>query len=379
MNKKNDASIVVISLMLLSVIILLTEQLFRNTYVGASFTKTMVERECAESLALGGINLAISQLIVDEGTEEDKKGKSLLKQSKETETEGDKKDFSPVQKFLYKVLPHLNRWQVFDLDEKTDGIDGFVKICISCENGKINLNEIFDFEKQVFLPEYDALLKALEIEGEMKGGEIATKLEEFLKNRRKKIYDISELHAIEGFENIDVFYKPPKVASKKGERSGPNQNVALQDIFTVWTEDSKMEPAMLSDSMCAILGFRRPISDDSKTMDDKFKQFATSFKENIGANIEENWQIFEPIYVDKPSFLQNIQNVFSKQFGPTVYSVLSYGKVGNVEQGILAIIKKADEKKQPQEKKDASLKVEEEAKKEEEDKVFFKVVRLYWI
>ena len=48
--------------MIISIIIMMTEQMIRGVMVGAGFTKTMVNREHAEMLALGGINIAIAQL-----------------------------------------------------------------------------------------------------------------------------------------------------------------------------------------------------------------------------------------------------------------------------------------------------------------------------
>ena len=45
-----------------------------------------------------------------------------------------------------------------------------------------------------------------------------------------------------------------------------------------------------------------------------------------------------------------MKDLFSKQFGPKVYSVLCYGKVGNVEQQLLAIVQeeeKVEQKNQP--------------------------------
>ena len=51
---------------------------------------------------------------------------------------------------MSRILPTLNRWQEFDLKEKVDGVDGQIKVCLMCEEGKINLNRIIDFEKGTF-------------------------------------------------------------------------------------------------------------------------------------------------------------------------------------------------------------------------------------
>ena len=48
------------------------------------------------------------------------------------------------------MLPIINRWQEFKLVKKTDGIDGVIRVCIMSENGKVNLNQIFDFKTKKF-------------------------------------------------------------------------------------------------------------------------------------------------------------------------------------------------------------------------------------
>ena len=49
--KKNNASVLLFSLMIISIIVMMTEQMIRGVMVGAGFTKTMVNREHAQMLA----------------------------------------------------------------------------------------------------------------------------------------------------------------------------------------------------------------------------------------------------------------------------------------------------------------------------------------
>ena len=384
---KKSGSVVVFSLMILSVIVVLTEQLFRSVYVSSSFIVAMIDRERAEMLALSGINLAIAQLLPDK---KEKKGEKeattedQLPDENQQPSEAGKKPAKDdkTKRFLMRVLPHLNRWQTFNLQEKFDGIDAQIKICVSCEHGKINLNEVFDFEKQEFKKEYEGMLKGLTIKGKMAPGEIHNKLVEFLKGRRKKLYDISELYSISGFENIDIFYKPPKIAEKKGEKYSPNVDVTLQDIFTIWTSDHEMHPLLFSDSLCAMFSLRRPIANDATTMKDKFKQLIESYKDDWGNDWDGNWKSLQIIYDQKPKFIKDIQGIFSKQFGPRVYSVLSCGKVGQVEQKLLAIIKLVTEERDDSKKEEKSTVVAGSKNLDEKDRGSqdrFKIIRLYWL
>ena len=58
----------------------------------------------------------------------------------------------------------------------------------------------------------------LEIPGKLKPGEFLNKISEFLKNRNKKLYDVSELLNVPGLENFNtsIFYDPPNLLKKEG-------------------------------------------------------------------------------------------------------------------------------------------------------------------
>lgn len=53
-------------------------------------------------------------------------------------------------KFLEAFFPSLHQWQTFKLKEGVEGIDATIRICLSCEEGKINLNNIYDFKEKKF-------------------------------------------------------------------------------------------------------------------------------------------------------------------------------------------------------------------------------------
>ncbi|MFH1831719.1 MAG: hypothetical protein ABH827_02845 [bacterium] len=379
MNKKKAGFIAIVSLIMVSLLLVLTHQLLRSVWIGSSFIRTMVDREKAEMLVLSGVQIAIAQLAI---SEVDKKEKDAQVPVQSTQSGTDKKD-TPEQKFLRTVLPYMNRWQVFNIKEPFDGVNGQIKVCISCENGKININEAFDFENQKFKPEYEALLKGLEMKGKFKAGEIEKRLTEYLAARAKKLNDISELNKIAGFDNIDIFYSPPKIPQVKSEwkkdPAVPNIDLTIQDIFTIWTEKAEIEPLFFSDSLCAILGLRRPRADDDKVMEPKFKQVIDSFDKGWGNNWDANWKNIQVLYDEKPKFLSNILGIFSKQFEPTVYSVLSCGKVGQVEQRLLVIIKKVKKEQEKSSDNAAQQKEDKENVKNLNTKAPFKIVRAYWL
>jgi hypothetical protein len=352
----------------MSMVTIFTQQLVRSVFVGAYFVRAMVAREQAEMLALGGIRIAMAQLLPP---------RVKRKAAKLTEQEQKKKDQAA---FLQAVLPHLNRWQDFILEESIDGIDGQIRICICSEDGKINLNEAFDFKKGEFDKEIAFMLKKLAMKGKLAQGVLLKKLTEFLKKRKKKLDDITELLNVDGFEGISLFYKPPKLPDKK-KRGEPNVTIALQDLFTLWRGKKEMEPMFFSDAMCAILGLRRPRANDSERIKEKFKQVIENFRADWGKDWEANWKHLQIIYDQKPALLKQIKGLLSQEFEPRVYSVLSCGKVAGVEQCLLAVIEKSEELQQErkQDKGKEEKAVSDRAKQEKPTKPPFKIQRIYWL
>lgn len=373
MIKRRTGSVVLFSLMFLSIILLLTQQLIRGVFVGANFTRIMVDREQAEILALSGVNIAMAQLRMD-----DDKGAS---KKEDTTTSKDKEKKDEAKLLLQRVLPYLNRWQDFVLQEKLDGIDGLIRVCITCESGKININEAFDFKKMEFKREFALLLKGLEIRGRLPAGEMFKRLVEFFKKRKRKLDDISELHQIIGFEKLDIFYRPPELL-KKGKKGTTNPHITLQDIFTIWSPSNKIDPLWLSDALCAVFSLRRPLATDSTSGKGRFEKFIKTFKKEMAGDWYTNWKVLEILYDQKPKIIPEIKSLFTKEFGPKVFSVLSCGKVGQVEQYVLAVIREETKKEEATDQTETKREEEKKEQKTEGQKKpekFFRLLRVYWL
>ncbi len=367
--RKKSGVIVIVALMMVSVIVMLTEQLMRSVLVGSRFMKTMVEREKAKTLALSGINIAMAQLLPSEDKPEEDKD------DKKNQTGGQQDNkLAKTKKLLKVLLPNLNRWQNFTLDEKKDGIDGSVKICMVSEHGKINLNEAFDFEKQEFKPAYATLIGGLAIQNKLAAGEMLKILQDYFTKRRKKLDDLSELLEIKQFAGIDFIYKPPTGPQNKKEKDKSNEKLTVQDIFTVWTSSAEINLLLLSDALCVMLNIRQPRAQDAVALKEPFKTFIAGYKDEWVQDWEQNWKNITPIYGGKVPPFKNLPSMFAKQFEPVIYSVLSCGKVGQTEQQLLAIIKKVKEKKvvQPTNNQIGQI-------SNNEDQESFKILRLYWL
>lgn len=375
MMNNRSGMVLLFCLMMLGVITMLSQQLVRGVYIGSQFVRTMVERERAEMLALSGITIAMAQL---SPTLRDEERKELAKQQGIKEEDLAKVD--EVVPLLRRVLPHLNRWRDYELKEEFDGIDGKIRVCVVCEQGKINLNEAFDFKKMEFKPEYELLLKALEVPNIMKQGELHSRLVEFFKKRKRKLDDLSELLAIQDFDKLDMFYNPPRMPAQ-GKKAEPNKDLTVQDIFTIWSPNDKLDLLWLPDALCAIFGMRRPHANDASVLQERYLQFFESFKKDLASDWDANWKNLEPLYDQKPKVISELKNIFTKEFGPRVFSVLSCGTVGRVEQQILAVIRYQPPQKAQTKQKNSG---EPDEQSEEEDEGVqsssgFKILRVYWL
>jgi hypothetical protein len=147
---------------------------------------------------------------------------------------------------------------------------------------------------------------------------------------------------------------------------------------------------MCSDGVCKILSLRQPQADDAQILKEKYKTIAQNFKNTWYKDWEGNWKNVQDILGPIPKFWKEIKGIFTKEFGPKVYSVLSYGKVGEVEQRLLAVIKQVEEAppdkgkdktetNKDNEKKEETSKKTSGEKQKEKPKTFFKIVRIYWL
>jgi len=388
--KQSKAFIIVFALMIVSLMVYLTQQLVNGVFVTGNFVSIVVQREQAKMIALSGVQIAINQLLSLEIEEKDKDKKkegmdahvAAGEESKQQEAQARLKVHD--KKFLDQILPFLNRWRTFSFDEKQDGFAAELRICLTCEEGKINLNEAFDFKKLEFKKEYAALLKSLEIKDKLAAGELAAKLQDFLAKRQRKLEDISELMQLPVCKNLDIFYKPPEKSAQKKEEAQPNINLALSDIFTLWTESYEINPLLFSDGLCAMFTFRRPLATDPELLKKKFKEFKSQFKLEIARDWDAHWETLKILYEQKPVFFKEMQGIFSKEFGPRTYSVISYATVGKVTQRVIALVKKINRPHAYDKQKDEKVPTQQAASEENEAKSIrskydYKILRLYWL
>src|SRR5438309_2526645 len=327
------------------------------TYVGhrgsfyLPFSTMLLAREKAKMLALGGVQVAIAQLSQSDKKENEppsaKATEDRQKEEKPKEASGEKDAASAgegkqseEQDFLLRILPTLNRWQQFDLTEEIDGVDGQIKICLVCEEGKINLNRIIDFKKGAFRGSEQSGWKMImqeickSIEKTVKGADLFPAFEKIVKDAKFKFNDATELITRKEFSHFKdiLFYEPP--TTKKQD------TLYLTDIFTVWSSSDKIEPWLFSDSMNGLLGLPRVEVDDIKKRKEQAATWIKNFKPR--ANWQQDWKaMLMPVYGKELRTLpKNIDSMLSTNFAPRFFSVLVHGKVGEITQHVYAILER---------------------------------------
>lgn len=325
-NKNCDGYIMIFTLLVVGAAMMIV------TYVGhrgsfyLPFSHMIFAREKAKMVALGGVQVAIAQLSqVDKPKEQAQAGAQSA---------------SAEQEFLSRILPTLNRWQEFALKEDVEGVDGQIKICLMCEEGKINLNRIIDFKKGTFKGSEQSGWKAImqelckSIEKLTKGSDLFPALEKIVKDLKFPFNDATELITRKEFSYFKdtLFYQPP--AQKKQD------TIYLTDIFTVWSSSDKIEPWLFSDSINGLLGLPRVEVDDIKQRKEQSANWVKNFKAR--ANWQQDWKtMLMPVYGKELRTLpKNIDSMLSTTFDPHFFSVLVHGKVGDVTQCVYAILER---------------------------------------
>lgn len=327
---KQAGYILVLTLMIVSISVILVAYVSNKAVTYVFLTKTAIDGEKAKALAYGGIQIAISQLMT-----------ASLKEEKKEQKDQEKKEEEIWQKKLLKaIVPSLNQWQEFKLTEKTDNSDGVIKICISCEDGKININNLYDMKEKKLVPAMKNLLQKLGFERIEQGGQtynLITSFENFFKERQYKIQDVTELLKNKEFDHFKerVFFEPP---SMQGEKKEEEKKTYLTDIFTVWNKKPTVEPWLLSHSLQLLLGFKSGgLIEDKKKM---IEQLVEKFK--VMTRWPEEWnEILAPLYGKEwNGVLDAMRPMMAPTFDPRVFSVLSYATVNAVTQRLLAIVER---------------------------------------
>jgi hypothetical protein len=315
----------------------LITQIFYTGNLYNSYVAITLDKERARQLALGGVSVAMSQLMLM-----DKKLSPPENKEKDTgkAKRSDNKNRSENQKKLLEVVLQVqNRWQNFILKHEVDGIDAELKICISCENGKLDCNKLYNYEIGKFISPHgvstDPLFKVVgeKLAPLLKGKNITDSIKSFISTQKRPLLTETEFlkdkKLAKIFENA-IFYMP----SKDKNKESTNQ-VYLADIFTVQGEAS-LSMWSISPSLQKAFG----LYSDKKMTPERAKEIVKKVPDQIKNNEQFN-RALEIIYGGKNNALpKEFIPFINQKFEPRLFSVLCYAKVGRVGQKLLAILEK---------------------------------------
>lgn len=352
--KQQNGFIIPLVLMLLSVVIVLATSIYQKGSLFVPFMQVVKEREHAKMLALSGVQVAMSQLAspakfasglqktspsqaddtkdaIDDKKEPDQKDSSKKQESAEQQS----------QNLLSQLLPTINQWQEYPIKKDIDGIEGTIKIALSCEEGKIDLNRIYDFARKKFVGEgqprgdWKKIMEFVcqRIQKQMKiSDNLFESFEKFFKQRHSKINDATELLPLNGFKPFarSLFYDPSSQKSKE-------QQLYLLDIFTAYGS-AKLQPWLLSHSVQDILELKSSSKSENQKKQEMIQSLIKKLKPVI--NVSQEWNnLFQPLYgIEFKRLHKGLEAFFDGSFDPKIFSVVSYGVVGKVTQRIYAIL-----------------------------------------
>jgi len=326
MRTQREGFILVLTLIVISLLVVIATQMYYLSTGFSSFAHVAIRREEAKTLALSGVQLARDRLYLSVPKKEKKEGSVSQK-------EASGQNESQDQLLLQRILPVLNRWQSFELNKQKDGVDGEIKIYISCEDGKLHLNNLLSLMSQKGLtPERIKLFKTLWQEIAKAVGAKKSLYESAFDffERRNRIWlnDTTELLEAPGFQIFDgrVFIHLP---------NSEKDVIYLTDLFTPQSRYGKLDPWILSASVRTILGLKpQPVTKEQ--VDALLKGFKSVH------NWKNDWnRILKPLYgKDFNALPKGIELMLSPKFDVAAFSVVSYGIIDDVAQGIYAILSK---------------------------------------
>jgi len=323
MNKKNPGFVLILAVLITAVMTIAVTTLINRALVFGRITSTLQKREQARLLALSGIQIALAQLAA---TSEQKNS-----DTKKTSPPGQSPPPEPI-KSVPGLLKIINRWQQFNFTQESDNLDGSCQLYIASEQGKININALYDFKKKQFIKQgsFDGLKLCQFIGGRLSSFMTSNKFVEALKSALKEhtepLQDITQLLTQTQF-----------AAFKNNIFLEPNSNMALLDLFTAGTH-TLVQPWFLSRSLCSVIEIPCIGELDIK----KIENFLKTLQPKDMTPWSERWNTtVAPVYGKQWSALSpDVQILFNQKLETDAFSIISYGTFGGIVEKIYAIVYK---------------------------------------
>lgn len=348
---KKQGYILVLTMVMMAALSALIVYIFNRGMTAIPLVAIILDKEKAKLLCMSGVEVTRSLIAGPQEAKETTKDTAQESGAQEAAQVGQDaqaekaKQQSPELAYLQSLLPRMNRWSEFVLRQQIDGVDGILKICITCEDGKINLNKIYDFKTRKFMGEgfgggnwkvmVDLLLK--NIEKSMGVAGLFDALEFFLKAQKGPIDDVSPLLKTSAFAVFRdrLFLQPPAA----GQKDVP-PTIALTDLFTAHGTTAALEPWLLSASLlyACNLPYDGTVSVEERTK--SVAQWTKYFKPTT--SWRSDWSNTGKLLYQKEfaALPKGVDAFFASTFKPTMFGVLVEATVGRATQKMYAIVER---------------------------------------
>jgi hypothetical protein len=303
---RRQGYILVITITLLSLAVVIVTRLANDSVLNNSYVVNSYKRLKAQQLAFSGIDLGRS--IISEKEDDPKKAKQFK-----------------------EILLKLNRWQNYEIELKDDsGLKCNLKFYLSSEQGKCNINQCLKFAKNEKSPKLEPNIWEIIAEplGKiLNAQDLKSATEEWAASRGIPLNDTTDILKFDKF----AYFKDKIVLDEK-------MAYALDDIFTISTNDAKIKPYLLSNSTAKLLKLKNINDFTTEEWQELVNKAAEKFNENI--SLERDWdELLAPMFGKKISELPtNFLKTCSPKWDPKIFSIIVHVQYDNVFYALYAII-----------------------------------------
>lgn len=325
MQQQNRGYVLVLTMLILSLACVMVTYIVRQTSIHIYFDKAHIDRQYAQVMAQNGLHIVLSKLTFCPTQKPEK----------------------PKEQFLLHVYPFIHKQITYECDKDLSAdLKGTMSVVYGSEEGKINLNMLYDFEKKQFKNEQSKTENArlfiqevcTRMQQKLKVDNLFKALEKFLKQQAGPLEDVTQLLAIPEFAKAfssAVFYVP------KGKKK-----LYLCDIFTTWTQEAKLNGAYLSESLL----FLFDLQGVDTWRSEKRKEIIEGFlKKGKAQGASQLWDaICKPVYAKEfKALAKTIVPFIDMNLEPSIFNASCFAKIGHIEEKLYCIIRPyLDEKKQ---------------------------------
>ncbi len=422
--KKNRGFASAVVLVLAGAAFFIFDRVVNTTFLHSFFAKNYVNQAQSEVLMYLACNKVMQDFVDAQNGKMsfDDEGEELAAKEDFVDPKADanvKKGVEPVQRlrsFIWFLLKKLNKWQDLKLREELDGVDAKISYYLSCEDGKVSVNHVFDSKKKEIKKEYKSLLRNFKISNvDAFGGDFCKNLDKVLQDRNYSDFsDISEL-VISPKQKTELF-ATPFIPGEGGNLKQDNR-LFLADLFSIHKLSDKLNPLLLDRSVLRIFeGVQAPDVSKNKNI---FSIIKNKLTFDLSLSSKHNADLIKLLY-QKPneqaaqdegpvhgpptqeeaaqaqeyevSVLQEAAKLFSKEAEPRLFSLIVQVDLGDFSRRFALIFKKqkildidysASEKLDQASAKTGEISQDSKNSATMENICFlpkgFEIIRIYWL